>query len=366
MLTLDQFDYDLPKKYIAHTPVKPRDASKLMVVNRTNQSIAHHTFSDLPQILDSSYVIVRNDTKVFPARLFGTKTTGGKVELLLHKKISETSDTTTWECLTKPGLKPNQEVKFQHTQISARCVSTDVHLLTRNLTFSATNNELLSYLEKYGQTPTPPYIENNNSNHSIKQQYQTTYAQQTGSVAAPTAGLHFTDVIDKKLEDQGINIFPLTLHVGMGTFLPVSTQKITDHHMHAEFFSLSKITADALNTAKKNHKKILTIGTTTTRTIEHCATKKCEGEEYLLQPQNGETEIFIYPGYEYKYVDAMLTNFHLPKSTLLMMISAFVTSPTTPGQPFTTFSKTLVGRAYEEAKNNNYRFYSFGDAMLIL
>lgn len=364
-LTLDQFDYDLPQCFIAQSPAQPRDSSKLMVVNRKDQSITHHIFSELPSLLDSSFTIVRNDTKVFPARIFAKKQTGGKVELLLHKKISESENSVTWECMTKPGLKLGQHIELPQTVITGTCTQAEKTMLTRQITFTCSASQLISYLESHGHVPIPPYV-THAEHKDFSSQYQTTYATHTGSVAAPTAGLHFTSDVDNELLSKGVDISTITLHVGMGTFLPVTSQTISDHQMHAEFFSLSNETADKLNQAKKMGKKILTVGTTTTRTLEYCATEKCKGEESSLQPQNSETEIFIYPGYEYKYVDAILTNFHLPKSTLLMMISAFATSPTVPDQPFTTFCETLVGKAYDEAKKHNYRFYSFGDAMLIV
>jgi S-adenosylmethionine:tRNA ribosyltransferase-isomerase len=373
-LTLSDFSYDLPPERIAHAPASPRDSSKLLVLDRQTGDLKHHIFRELPQLLQPGDVIVRNNTKVIPARIFGKKPSGGVVEVLLNKiqlptklrsqsteSAAPTADPSeeVWECLTKPGLKPGQTIDFS-PELTARCLGFGSDTYTRLLAFSKSGIALLETLASIGELPLPPYINTPLSKAETADRYQTTFAKSAGSVAAPTAGLHFTPELDATLRKKGIEIIELTLHVGLGTFLPVKTETITEHHMHAETFSLSEETATVLNTAKQAGKRIIAVGTTTVRTLESCVSKSG-----LLQAQTAETEIFIYPPYHYRFVDALITNYHLPESTLLMLVSAFVSEPNTE-YVFTDFQASLVGKAYAEAIKKNYRFFSFGDAMLIV
>ncbi len=358
MLKLSDFTYPLPPELIAHAPVSPRDHSRLLSVNRTSGQISHAHFYDLPDILRPGDVLVRNNTKVMPARLFGHKSTGGQVEILLTKKVGQTADTESWDCLTKPGLKVGQVIHFDGSSLSATCERLDHY--TRLLKFDKTGFEFLSALDQIGQVPLPPYIEwHEDDSLSLRELYQTTYAQVLGSVAAPTAGLHFTPELDAQLLARGVKILELTLHVGLGTFLPVKTPDITQHQMHSEWFELAPDTADHINLAKQNGQRIIAVGTTSSRVLESQA-----AEDGTVKAGTGETSIFMYPPYRFKCVDALLTNFHLPESTLLMLISALVSQPNTD-RPFTTFEASLVGQAYLTAIQEKYRFFSFGDAMLI-
>lgn len=370
MLKLDQFDYDLPEEMIAQKPADPRDESRLLLINRAKNKaknpLSHHHFYDLPDLLREGDVLVRNNTKVIKARLFGTKSTGGKVEILLNKPVGYSRDGETWECLTKPGLKPGTEVIFGDSGLSAVCVdSQNATLYTRLLRFNRSGVNFLKTINKIGTTPLPPYIKNTDDPSKIEQLYQTLYAKSEGSVAAPTAGLHFTPRVEKDLALKKIEIIDLTLHVGLGTFLPVKTQNITDHKMHGEWFNLTPEIAQKINDAKSSNRRIISVGTTTTRVLESCAVCDEKAKNYRLTPNSGETDIFIYPGYKFKIIDGLLTNFHLPKSTLLMLISAITVAPNTQ-EKFTNFKNTLTGKAYQTAIKNNYRFFSFGDSMLIL
>ncbi len=358
MLTLDQFDYHLPEGLIAQHPAEPRDSSRLLVLDRQTGKVAHRHFYDLPQLLDANTVLVRNNTKVIPARLLGKKSTGGHVELLLNKQLTIAKGAEEWEVLTKPGLKLGQTVLFDNSDLTATC--TEITGYTRKIRFNKHATELLNAFSAIGHTPIPPYIEwNQNDEQELRQLYQTTYAKVAGSAAAPTAGLHFTTEVDQQLRDKGVQIEEVTLHVGLGTFLPVKDQDVTSHHMHAEYFEITEKTANSLNHAKQEGKKILAVGTTSMRTLESAVNEHGE-----LQAQSRETSIYIYPPYQFKFVDQLITNFHLPKSTLLMLVSAFVSAPNTPHE-FSTFLSSSVGKAYLEAISQNYRFFSFGDAMLI-
>lgn len=359
MPKLTDFDYHLPEENIAHSPAVPRDSSKLMVINSKTKEITHKHFSDLAEILTHKHVLVRNNTKVIPARIHGIKDTGGKVELLLLKKQGIGKKGVKWEVMTKPGLRLGQRVTFKNTSLIAQVE--EVKGYTRVLEFNQQGEEFFELLDKIGLTPIPPYIDwDKGDEEKLREVYQTIYAKHQGSAAAPTAGLHFTNQLDQKLRDKGIQIEEVTLHVGLGTFLPVKTDEITDHEMHSEKYQLEKGTADRLNRAKRNGKKIVSVGTTTTRLLETCT-----NELGKLVAGEAETDIFIFPPYKYKFVDAMITNFHLPKSTLLMMVGAFVSKPNTDDQ-FITFIKSIVGKGYFEAIRNDYRFYSFGDGMIIL
>lgn len=363
MLKLSQFDYQLPEGAIAHSPAQPRDSSKLLVLNRETGIIQHSHYFDLWKFLRAGDVLVRNNSKVIPARLKGSKKTGGTVEVLLNKELSRTTESIVWECLTKPGLKPGQEVFFEKDGIELRaiCEALGTDSYTRILNFFTESKEFFSLLEQIGEVPLPPYIEQLSSK-KFAEQYQTTFAQHLGSVAAPTAGLHFTAELDELLKKAGVIICEVTLHVGLGTFLPVKVENITEHVMHEELFSLPSETAEIINAAKTEGRRVIAVGTTTTRVLE---TLINQSESKSLLSTSGSTNIFMYPPKKFECIDGLITNFHLPKSTLLMLASAFVSAPNT-SQDFTTFPESSVGRAYAEALANNYRFFSFGDGMLIL
>ena len=337
----DDFDYYLPEELIAQTPLEKRDESRLMVLDRKTGEITHDKFYDIINYLDKDDVLVLNDTKVLPARIIGTKEdTGAVIELLLLKNIND----DLWECLVKPAkrVKIGTIVSFGDGVLKGECVGIFDEGI-RHIRFSY-KGIFYEILDKLGSMPLPPYIKEKLQD---KDRYQTVYAKNIGSAAAPTAGLHFTKDLLKRIEDKGIKICYITLHVGLGTFRPVNVEDVTTHKMHSEFYSMSKEVADTLNMAKKNGQRIVAVGTTSTRTIETIMTKYGEFREC-----SGWTDIFIYPGYEFKGIDAQITNFHLPKSTLIMLVSAFA-------------SKEIILKAYEEAVKEKYRFFSFGDAMLI-
>lgn len=345
------FDYNLDVGRIAQEPVEPRDSAKLMLVDRKTGKISGRTISELVEILSTNHVLVFNQTKVIPVRLFGTKSTGGKVELLLVKQLG--SD--TWEAISKPGLKVGQRIEVD----ALRAEVIEKKEETVILKFTDRGEFLRERLFEFGKTPIPPYIHSQKTERELRRVYQTVYAKKEGSVAAPTAGLHFTRELLAAIQKKGIQTEFLTLHVGLGTFRGVKTERVEDHEMHSEWFSLDEGTAARLNQAKSEGKKIIAVGTTTTRVLESCTMG--DGK---LRSGDGETNIFIFPSYKFKFVDHLLTNFHLPKSTLLMLISAFVSHPNT-GDKFTSFKSSLVGKAYQYAIENGYRFFSFGDAMLI-
>lgn len=359
MLSPQDFRYNLPPELIAQTPAPQRDHSRLLVVDRSTGSLSHHHFYELPSLLRPTDVIVRNNTKVMPARIWGQKTSGGKVEILLNRLLSAKSNTAesspTWECLTKPGLKLDQIISFPGSDLSATCIA--AHDYTRTLEFNVPLARFWQMLDQIGQTPLPPYIAPPDGK-TYRQRYQTTFAQTVGSAAAPTAGLHFTPQLDEQLRQKGIDIHEVTLHVGLGTFLPVKSENIATHQLHHEWFELSSEVAQALNTAKRAGRRIIAVGTTTTRVLETCA------QDHLLRPTTGTTNIFIYPPYQFKFIDGLITNFHLPESSLLMLVAALVTTPNTT-QPFTTFANSMIGTAYQVAMAERYRFFSFGDVMLI-
>ena len=341
---LSDFDYNLPLELIAQQPVKPRDAARLLVVNKKTKELRHRKFSELTNYLQKGDVLVINDSKVFPARLFGhKKNTGGAVEVFLHKKISDDS----WECLlggrinigTTINLSPNFEaVVCRNNQDGTWLVK-----------FNKTGSNFFSQIARIGHLPLSPYIKRAKDQKEDKRNYQTIYASSNkiGSVAAPTAGLHFTPRLIKKLQDQGVIIEHVTLHVGLGTFSPVKTENILDHKMHAEYAEIDKSTILRLKKAKKNGQRIIAVGTTSARTLESWG-QAGEPEEFSKW-----TDIFIYPGYQFKVVSGLITNFHLPKSTLLMLVSALA-------------GKKLMEEAYLTAVTLKYRFFSYGDAMLII
>jgi len=333
------FNFELPAKLIAQNPLTPRDHARLMVLHRDTQTIEHRHIYDLPKILGENDVLVFNETQVFPARLYG-KIKDKDVEILLHKEITP----NRWECLVKPGkrFKIGSAIIF-NKDLRATVITINEDG-SRILEFSESGKRLEEKIDELGETPLPPYIQHSTSN---PKQYQTIFAKHRGSVAAPTAGLHFTSQLLETLKEKGVKEHFVTLHVGRGTFEPVKVEDISKHKMHHEWLELNKNTANKLNQAKTEGKRIISVGTTTTRTLEACA------QNNILTPQTKETDLFITPGYEFQFIDAMLTNFHLPQSTLLMLISALA-------------GKDFIMKAYQEAITKKYRFYSFGDAMLIL
>jgi len=358
MISLNDFDYHLPPESIAQSPAVPRDSSKLMVVDRVSGELEHHTFSDLDSILRYNDVLVRNNTKVMPARLFGKKSTGGFVEVLLIKEVGVSERSISWEVLSKPGLKVGQSILFGEME----AVCTRISGYARVVEFQVSREEFFVLLDQLGKTPIPPYIGwNTDDEQTLREVYQTTYAKHLGSSAAPTAGLHFTKALDERLIAKGVEILEVTLHVGLGTFLPVKTDDVEEHHMHSEEFELTKEVAEKLTKFKKEGRRIISVGTTTTRVLE--STFDAQKQQFIAQ--SGSTDIYIYPPYKFQAIDGIITNFHLPKSTLLMLISAFVSEPNTSHQ-FLDFQSSVVGKAYKEAIEKKYRFYSFGDGMLII
>ncbi len=340
-MNVDEFDYNLPEELIAQTPLKDRSASKLLVLDKTTGKIEHKIFKDIINYLHKGDTLVLNNTKVLPARLIGEKVdTHAVIEVLLLKNI----ENDTWECLVKPArrVKEGTIISFGNNKLKAKCLSSaDEGLKTFEFIYDGIFMEILDEL---GTMPLPPYI---HEKLEDKDRYQTVYAKEVGSAAAPTAGLHFTKELLKEIEDKGVNICYITLHVGLGTFRPVKVEKITDHKMHSEYYEMSDDVARLLNETRKNNHKIIAVGTTTTRTLETIASKN---DTFVAS--SGFTDIFIYPGYKFKGIDYLITNFHLPKSTLVMLVSALA-------------GKDNILNAYEEAIKEKYRFFSFGDAMFI-
>ncbi|HLD19924.1 MAG TPA: tRNA preQ1(34) S-adenosylmethionine ribosyltransferase-isomerase QueA [Patescibacteria group bacterium] len=338
------FDYHLPKDFIAQKSAHPRDSARLFVVERAGLRY-HDFFYNLGKYLKKGDVLVRNVTKVFPARLYATKLTGGTIEILLVRPL----DGSRWECLVGGRVKDGMEVKFDCREVpmarftKQRCVST-----TWAIDFGEYIHNISQLIKQCGNTPIPPYIHSSLPEEELREAYQTVYAHNNGSVAAPTAGLHFTDALIEKLKHKGIEFLDITLHVGIGTFLPVKIEKAEDHTIHAEYVEIPDDVAQKICSAKSRGSRIIAIGTTTTRGLEACADILLSGRGYT-----GEVDIFILPGYEFQIIDGLITNFHLPKSTLLMLVSAFLGRETTLS-------------CYAEAISLHYRFYSFGDAMLLL
>ena len=358
-MDISEFDYFLPKELIANTPAKPRDSSRLMIIDRKTGKITEHIFRDIYKILGKNDVLVLNKTKVFPARLFVNKVTGGKVELLFLEEVRP----KIWKCLTHPGLKIGTQVSIKRHLFDVIGQEEMTALIDTHLE----KEKLMTLLKTFGHTPIPPYIKPSENELDLRKEYQTVYADKVGSVAAPTAGFHFTKSLLNKLKANGVQIEYVTLHVGLGTFAPVKTQNIEDHPMHSEEYFIDKNTAERLNKAKKQGKRIVAVGTTSVRTLESAFSAAIDRDgPCQLDPEKlrGSTEIFIYPGYKFKYIDALITNFHLPKSTLIALVSAFVSFPNT-NKKFKNFQNSLMGKAYAEAIKEKYRFYSFGDACLI-
>ena len=336
------FWYDLPKELIAQEPADPRDSARLMVLNRADDSIKHEIFHDLPSHLNAGDVLVLNNSKVLPARLIGDKVpTGAVCEVLLLRQAKG----DTWECLARPGRRMQAGTKLRFGDGSLTAV-VDETLPDGNklVTFTYDTQTLYEKLDEFGKMPLPPYITKQLEDQS---QYQTVYAKELGSAAAPTAGLHFTPELLKTIEDKGVKIVEVTLHVGLGTFRPVNEESIEDHHMHTEWYCVEEAAAAAINEARANGHRVVAVGTTSCRTLEAVWARYGK-----IVPCSGSTDIFLYPGVELHAIDALVTNFHLPESTLIMLIAAFY-----------GYDKTMA--AYKVAVKEKYRFFSFGDAMLI-
>lgn len=340
-MKLDNFDFYLPEELIAQVPLEKRDGSKLLVVNKKNGNVDHNKFSDIVEFLNEGDTLVLNDTRVMPARLIGQKNdTEATIEVLLLKNTVN----TTWECLVKPARRVKVGTIIDFSGImKAECIAVrEDGFRDFKFIFEGIFQEKLDEL---GSMPLPPYIKERLED---KERYQTVYSKAIGSSAAPTAGLHFTKDLLEKIKDKNINIAYITLHVGLGTFRPVVVENIETHKMHSEYYEISKETADIINKTKVSGKRVISVGTTSTRTLETVA----RANNGKIVESSGWTDIFIYPGFEFKCVDALITNFHLPKSSLIMLVSAF-------------YNRESVLRLYDVAVKNKYRFFSFGDAMLI-
>ena len=340
-LKKSDFYYDLPEELIAQDPLADRSSSRLLKLNKYTGEFSHHHFSDIIDYLNPGDCLVLNNTKVIPARLFGVREgTGASVEFLLLKRLSDTD----WECLVKPGKKAKIGNTFFYGDGILKSTVIDITPEGNRIIRFEFDGIWEEILDKLGEMPLPPYI-----THKLqdKNRYQTVYAKYDGSAAAPTAGLHFTNELLKKIEDKGVKIAYVTLHVGLGTFRPVKEDNILDHHMHSEWYQVTKETADIINEAKKNGGRIICVGTTSCRTIESAS-----DDDGTVRAESRDTSIFIYPGYKFKVLDCLITNFHLPESTLIMLVSALA-------------GRENVLKAYEEAVKERYRFFSFGDAMFI-
>ena len=336
------FWYDLPKEYIAQQPVSPRDAARLMVLDRSSDRIEHKIFHDLPDLLEPGDLLVVNNSKVLPARIVGVKQpTGAVCELLLLRQVKGDQ----WECLAKPGkrMQPGTQVRFGDGTLNA-VVDETLEDGNKLVTFYYDTETLYEKLDEFGKMPLPPYITQQLEDQS---QYQTVYAKELGSAAAPTAGLHFTPQLMEALRVKGVEFAEVTLHVGLGTFRPVQEDEITDHKMHSEWYCIDEETANKIQAAKAAGRRVIAVGTTSCRTLEAVAAKYGE-----IRPCSGNTEIFLYPGVSLRCIDGLITNFHLPESTLIMLVSAFY-----------GYEKTM--EAYRVAVEEKYRFFSFGDAMFI-
>lgn len=340
MLKTEDFDYFLPEELIAQTPVEPRDSSRLLVYDKTADKVYHERFYDIKKYLKKGDVLVRNNTKVLPARLFAYTKNGGKVEVLLLKRFN----LTEWEVLVKPGKKARIGTELNvNEELSLTVLGTFDETGSRRVSFkfSGVFEDIIS---RAGEMPLPPYIKEKLKD---KDRYQTVYAKTDGSAAAPTAGLHFTERLLTEIKDMGVEIVDVLLHVGLGTFRPVKSEDLSAHHMHSEYYEISEEAAEKINAAKKEGRRIIAVGTTSVRTLESAAM-----ENGYVKPVKANTEIFIYPPYKFKCVDALITNFHLPKSTLIMLVSALC-------------SREKVLDLYKTAVEEKYRFFSFGDACFI-
>ncbi len=335
------FYFDLPEEQIAQTPVEPRDHSRLMTLDKRTGEVAHKHFYDIVDLLEPGDCLILNDSRVLPARVYGVKEeTGAHVEFLLL----ENKGNDTWEALAKPGKRAKKGSRFVFGDGLLRCEVTDVLEDGNRLIRFEYEGVFFQLLDEIGQMPLPPYIK---AKLEDKERYQTVYSHETGSAAAPTAGLHFTPELLEKIKQKGVELGFVTLHVGLGTFRPVSAERLTDHKMHAEHYYMPQSTADLINAAKERGGRVIAVGTTSCRTIESVAQR-----EGCFRESQGWTDIFIYPGYEFKGLDGLITNFHLPESTLIMLVSALA-------------GREHVLKAYETAVKEQYRFFSFGDAMFI-
>ena len=340
-MKVTEFDYELPEELIAQTPIEKRDESRLMVLNRKEHTIEHKTFKDIIDYLEPGDCLVRNNTKVIPARIYGKKETGANIEFLLLNNI----EGDIWETIVRPGNKLHigTKVIFGDGLLKAEILDTMPGGTRKVLfTYEGIFNEIL---DKIGLMPLPPYI---HKELKEKDRYQTVYAKYEGSAAAPTAGLHFTKELLEKIEQKGIEIANVTLHVGIGTFRPVKEDTVEEHEMHSEHFYIKQEDCDKINKAKRNGKRVIAVGTTSCRVLETIANP----EDGTVEPIESDTQIFIYPGYKFKCIDGLITNFHLPQSTLLMLVSALA-------------GKDYIMKAYKEAVKEKYKFFSFGDAMFI-
>lgn len=340
-MKVTDFDFYLPEELIAQHPLEKRDEARLMVLDKNNGNIEHKIFKDVIDYLNPGDCLVLNDTRVLPARLIGSKEgTGGKMEFLLLKR----RDKDTWETLVKPGKRAQVGSRFEFGNGELKAEVIDLAEEGSRIVKFEFEGIFEEVLDRLGQMPLPPYIKEKLDD---KEMYQTVYSKEQGSAAAPTAGLHFTEELLQKIKDKGVNIAFLTLHVGLGTFRPVKVENIEEHNMHSEYYCISKETADIINNTKENGGNIVAVGTTSSRTLETVGDEKGR-----MREQSGWTDIFIYPGYKYKIVDRLITNFHLPQSTLIMLVSALS-------------KKEYIMKAYDTAVLEKYRFFSFGDAMFI-
>ncbi len=344
-MQLNDFDFTLPEELIAQQPAPQRAGSRLMCLERQSRSVSVRNFPDILEYFKPGDLLVVNDTRVIPARLLGHKESGGKVEILLVRRVV-TATQEDWLCMTRSSkaLRPGTIVRLAD-EVSAEVLE-EAEPPYRRVRFSC-KGDFLERIEEIGHLPLPPYIKRPDEQED-RSRYQTVFARESGAVAAPTAGLHFTQEILQQLRDKGVQIHSLTLHVGLGTFLPVRVEDIREHRMHAELFSVPQQTADAVNLAKQQGRRVFALGTTSSRALETATTT-----DGILRAGSGESEIFIYPGYDFKLVDALITNFHLPKSTLLMLVSAFA-------------GREFILAAYQRAVEERLRFFSYGDCMLIL
>ena len=353
-MLLSEYDYELPEKLIAQMPADKRENSKMMVLSRKDKTISHKHFYDIVDLIDENSLLVMNNTKVLPARLIGQKDTGAKIEVFLLKQAKEENNNQhLWDVLIKPSkrVKPDTIIKISD-ELSVKAIERLEENGEWLVELLFEGNNVLDILHRNGQIPLPPYIERKIPNEDLKkldfERYQTVYAKDEGSVAAPTAGLHFTQEILNRLQEKGVELAYVTLNVGLGTFRPVQCENILEHKMHSETFEISQKAAEQINDAKQTGRKIIAVGTTTVRTLETAYQKYG-----CIKPCHDHSELFIYPPYDFKVIDNLITNFHLPKSTLLMLVSALA-------------GKDFIFDAYKEAVENNYRFFSYGDCMYIM
>lgn len=340
-MKVSDFDYYLPTELIAQEPIEPRNMSRLLVLDRTSGSIEHKIFKDIVNYLEEGDCLVLNDTRVIPARLLGVREdTGGKIEFVLLKKI----DKDTWEVILKPGRRAKKGTRFVFGNGELKAEIIDIVEEGNRIVRFEYEGIFDEVLDRVGIIPLPPYI---NKKLDDKERYQTVYSRHKGSAAAPTAGLHFTGELLEQIKAKGVNLVYVTLHVGLGTFRPVKTEEVTEHTMHSEFYSISEEACEIINRTKAASKRVIAVGTTSCRVLETVS-----DENGMAKPGKGWTDIFIYPGYRFKTVDALITNFHLPQSTLIMLVSAFA-------------GREMILNAYNTAVKEKYRFFSFGDAMFI-